>query len=107
MKYAIFQLGSRQYLIKPGQTIKVDKLDQANDTLTVDKVMLIAEDNKLEIGEPYLKKTLDFDVLGNIKDKKIRVATYKAKANYRRVKGSRRELTQIKLKEEAKSVKKA
>lgn len=104
MKYAIAEIKGRQYLVKPGQIIEVDKLSEAK-TLSVDKVMLLVEENKVEVGKPYLDKTLQFDVLGNAKKEKVRVATYKAKANYRRVKGQKREVTQIKLVEEGVSAK--
>lgn len=69
-------------------------------------MLLASEKNKIEVGKPYLKTTLDFEVLGNVKKPKIRVATYKAKANYRKVIGQRRVVTKIKLAEEKKSVKK-
>lgn len=97
MDYAILEISGRQYLVKPGQTIEVDHLADVPKKLTVDKVLLIVEDRKAEVGKPYLKKSLDFEVLGEAKKPKIRVATYKAKSNYRRVKGQRREVTQIKL----------
>lgn len=100
MQYTIFALSGKQYLIKPGQTIEVDKLPDDKKTLSLDTVLLIADNGKVEIGKPYLKKSLNFDVLGSVKKPKIRVATYKAKANYRRVIGSRREVSKIKLSEE-------
>lgn len=97
MDFIIFQLGSRQYLIKPGQTIEVDKLPEGQKTLSLDKVLLEVSSGKVEVGKPYLNKTLNFEVLGSVKKEKVRVATYKAKANYRRVKGQRREMNRIKL----------
>lgn len=105
MKFAILEISGKQYLVKPGQTFEVDKLGEDLKTLSVDKVLLIARDDKVEIGKPYLKEKIDFEVLDTIKKAKIRVATYKAKANYRRVKGFRRQVSRIKMAEEA--VKKA
>lgn len=99
MNYAICQVGSRQYLVKPGQVIDVDKLPDNSKSLSVDKILLMVEDGKIEVGTPYLKKSLDFEVMGNTKGPKIRVATYKAKSNFRRVVGQRREVTRIKLME--------
>lgn len=96
MDYTVFELSGKQYLIKPGQIIEVDKLSDSK-AITVDKVLLSVLGSKVEIGKPYLKKSLEFEVLGNKKGAKIRVATYHAKANYRRVKGSRKEMTKIKL----------
>lgn len=106
MQYAVCEISGRQYLVKPGQTIEVDKLGVETKTFNADKVLLVVEDKGIEVGRPYLKKTLEFEVLGNAKKPKIRVATYKAKANYRRVKGQRREVSRIQLAEE-KPVKKA
>lgn len=100
MEFIIFELGSRQYLTKPGQILEVDKLQGTDKTLVVDKILLEVADGKVEVGHPYLKKTVNFEVLENIKKEKVRVATYKPKANYRRVKGQRREMTRIKLLEE-------
>lgn len=106
MHYAILEIAGRQYMVKPGQVIEIDKLSLRSDDLKlpgeekillVDKVLLMVDKDKVEVGSPYLKQTLNFEVLGNIKKTKIRVATYKAKANYRKVKGQRREITQIKL----------
>ncbi|MBI4036803.1 50S ribosomal protein L21 [Candidatus Daviesbacteria bacterium] len=96
MRYVICEISGRQYLIKPGQTVEVDRLDEAKK-LSVDKVLLKVDDNKVEIGKPYLKDQVEFEVVETIKKPKIRIATYKAKANYRRVKGQRREVTRIKL----------
>lgn len=109
MQYAIFEINNRQYMVKPGQIVEVDRLPQGPKSLTVDKVLLLAEDGKVEIGAPYLKKTLNFTVLGDIKKVKIRVATYKAKANYRRVIGQRTVVTKIQLagEKEEKAVKKS
>lgn len=105
MIYTVFQIGSRQYLIKPGEVIEVDKL-ALEKTFSTDKVLLLVDGDKVEVGAPYLQKTLEFEVLGNVRKPKVRVATYKAKANFRKVKGQVREMTKIKLVESKKAVKK-
>lgn len=103
MQYRIIQIGSRQYKIEPGQTIEIDKLPTEAKKLSVDKVLLKVDEKNIQIGTPYLKEKLELEVLGNIKKDKIRVATYKAKANYRRVIGQRRQMTKVKLLETVKS----
>lgn len=97
MDYLIFQIGERQYFAKPGVVLEVDKLKTDQKTLEVDKILLISEGSKAEIGKPYLKKKVSFEILGNFRGPKIRVATYKAKSNVRKVTGQRREITKIKL----------
>ncbi len=106
MDYAVCQIAGRQYLVKPGQTIEVNKLTlplakgnlEEEKTLSCDKVLLIVSGDKVEVGTPFLKKNLDFEVLETVKMDKIRVAKFKSKSNYRRVTGSRAQMTRIKLK---------
>lgn len=100
MDFAIVQIGSRQYLVKPKISFEVDKLTDNQNTLEVDKVLLLMLGDKMEIGQPYLKKTLSFEVLQTVKKDKIRVAKYHAKANYRKVRGQKREMSKIQLIEE-------
>ena len=97
MDLNIVQIDSRQYLVKPGEVIEVDKLTSKEKTLTIDKVLLTAVKGKIEIGKPYLKKSLSFAVLENVQKPKIRVSVYKPKANFRKVRGQKREMSRIKL----------
>lgn len=102
MQYSVFELNGRQYLIEPGKTIEVDLLG-ADKTLKVDNVLLRVDDDKVDIGTPFLKESLELEVVGNIKKDKIRVAKFHAKANYRKVIGSRRQMTLLRLTESVKS----
>lgn len=102
MQYSIVQIGSRQYKIEPGQTIEIDRLNGDAKKISVDKVLLKVDGDKVQIGKPYLKEPVELEVLETIKKDKIRVATYKAKANYRRVIGQRRQMTKVKLAETVK-----
>jgi large subunit ribosomal protein L21 len=97
MQYSIVQIGSRQYKIEPGQTIEVDRLSDEVKKLVIDKVLLKVDGEKVQIGAPYLKETLELEVLETVKKTKIRVLKFKSKANYRKVTGSRRQMTKVKL----------
>lgn len=97
LKHAVVEIAGRQYSIHPGAPFKVAYLGEKNE-YTCDKVLLISDGEKTEVGTPYLKEKLVFDILENIRDKKIRVATYKPKANTRRVKGARQKNSLISLK---------
>lgn len=97
MKFSIAEIAGRQYLVKPGQSFEVDKLSDETKTFTVDKVLAIVDDNKMQLGRPYLKKKLDFEVVKQLKKPKVRVAVYKPKANERRVKGQRRQVSVVQL----------
>jgi large subunit ribosomal protein L21 len=96
IKYAVVQIGGKQYKAEPGKELFVDFLGEDTKTLKCEQVLLRSGD-KLEIGTPFLKDSLNFEVIGQKKSSKIRVATYHAKANYRRVKGSKQVKSIIKL----------
>jgi large subunit ribosomal protein L21 len=96
IKYAVVQIGGKQYNIEPGQEFTVDFLGEELKTLKCDQVLLKMGD-KLEVGSPFLKDALNFDIIGSKKSKKVRVATYHAKANYRRIKGAREIKSILKL----------
>jgi len=60
--------------------------------------LLLVDGEKANIGQPLIKNAqVKAKILDQFKGKKIRVATYKAKSRYRRVKGSRPQLTKIKI----------
>ncbi|MCL4366887.1 50S ribosomal protein L21 [Patescibacteria group bacterium] len=96
MQYAVCEIKGKQYLVKPKVDFEVD-FQGGEKTIKNDKVLLVVRDGKLELGKPYLKTNLEFEVLEDKQTPKLRVATYKAKANYRRVIGSRRKISKIRL----------
>ncbi|MBI2595550.1 50S ribosomal protein L21 [Candidatus Daviesbacteria bacterium] len=95
LKTAVVEIAGRQYNIFPSKVFQVDYLGEKS-TYECEKVLLVSEDGQTLIGSPYLKEKLIFDVLGK-NQRKIRVATYKAKANTRKVTGSKRLVSLIKL----------
>ncbi len=107
MKYAVVEIAGRQYKVEPNKAFTVDSLGVETKNFECDKVLLLAND-KLEVGNPYLKEKLNFEILENKREPKIRVATYSAKANTRKVRGSRRVVSKIvfKINEAGNTVKK-
>lgn len=97
MKYAIVKIGSSQYKVSEGEEIAVEKLPLKKDEAVVfDQVLLLVDGQELKIGQPLVAGTVvKGKVLEQTKDKKIRVATFKAKSRYRRVIGHRKHLTRI------------
>jgi len=113
MKYAIVDFKGHQIPVKEGQTIDVDRIEgKEGDQIDLDQVLLIANKN-ITIGQPTVTNaSVKATIVEHFKGKKIRVATYKAKSRYRRVKGFRPLLTKIKIdkieiKAKSKSPKKA
>ena len=92
IKYVILEIGGKQYKIMPKVPVEVDLQDGEDIT---SKLLMLVEDDKVKLGKPYLDDKLKIKKLEDIKKKKIRVAKFHAKANYRKVTGSRKKMTRI------------
>ncbi|MBI4058688.1 50S ribosomal protein L21 [Candidatus Microgenomates bacterium] len=96
--FAIVQIGSRQYKAQVGDELIVDRLSQTNGKINLDKVVLLSEDGKVKVGEPYVKDAqVVAQVLGEEKGEKIEVMKYRAKSRYRGHTGFRPKFTKIKV----------
>lgn len=98
-KYAVVKIAGLQYKVAEGDEIEVNKIKTEKDkTISFEEVLLIAEDGKTKIGQPFIKGAqIKAKVLEQTKGQKIRMATYKAKSRQRKVKGFRASLTKIKI----------
>lgn len=97
MKYAVIKMGGKQYRVSEGDEILVDNLDQEEGkNIDLAEVLLFANEDQREIGDPYLKNvTVKAKVGKNIKGEKVITAKYKAKSRYRKVTGYRHLYTSL------------
>ncbi len=97
MKYAIVETGGKQYRAEEGKTLTVDLLPvKVGEAVTLSSVLLIAEDEKIEIGTPTIKgASLKTTVVEQLKGEKILVFKYKPKIAYRRHTGHRQKYTRL------------
>jgi len=107
---AIIKTGGKQYIVSPGQKIKIEKLnkkpafakataDEEGSEVIFDEVLLLQKGNKLEIGTPLVKGA---KVIGKIisqgKAKKVIVFKYKPKTRYKKKAGHRQPYTEVEIK---------
>ena len=99
MKFAVIKTNGRQYKVQEGDELEIDKIDtKKGANITFDQVLLLVTGKKVMIGQPLVSgATVEGKILSHYKGKKVRVATYKAKSRYRRVKGFRARLTRVKI----------
>ncbi|MFH1967307.1 MAG: 50S ribosomal protein L21 [Patescibacteria group bacterium] len=97
---AVIQFQNKQYLVEADQELTVDRIEnKIGDTIAISDVLVVTDDKKTHIGTPNVKGAkVVAEVIEHDKGDKIRVATYKAKSKYRRVKGFRAHLTRLKIK---------
>lgn len=100
--FAVIATGGKQYLVKTGSVLKVEKLPvKAGEKVIFDKVLLTANDdgNDVKIGAPYLDGAkVTAQVLEQGRGKKITVIKYKRKVRYTRTRGHRQYYTKVKIK---------
>ncbi|HOS88395.1 MAG TPA: 50S ribosomal protein L21 [bacterium] len=93
-KYAVIKLGSKQYLVHEGDEIE---LERQKSPLKID-VLLYADESDVLIGNPYLSAvSVKTSVLEEKLGKKVRVARFKKKSRYDKVKGHRQPISVVKI----------
>ena len=98
MKMAVIKTGGKQYLVKEKEEIFVDRLSYKKGKKIELETLLIFDNKKIiELGKPITKTKVVAEVVENLKADKIRVAKFKAKGRYRKVRGYRHQLTKIKI----------
>ena len=95
--YAIIETGGKQYKVKEGDTLFVEKL-KANqgDVVTIDKVLAISENGKLTVGSPIVEGSrVEAKVIEQGKSGKVIIFKYKPKKDYRKKQGHRQPYTKL------------
>ena len=97
--YAVIESCGKQYKVAEGDVVFFEKLDaEEGKKVAFDKVILVSNDKKIEVGAPYVKGIkVEGKVVSHGKGKKILVYKYKAKKNYRRTQGHRQPYTKVEI----------
>ena len=96
---AIFKTGGKQYSVKTGQILKVEKLDgKKGDSVSFKDVLVISDALNHTIGTPIVQgANVKAKILEQIRDKKIIVFKKRQRQNYRHTQGHRQYLTVLQI----------
>ncbi|MBT4210041.1 MAG: 50S ribosomal protein L21 [Candidatus Komeilibacteria bacterium] len=97
---AVIKTGGKQYQVAKGDTIKIEKLPEAEEGKKVvfDTVLLLMDKDKVTVGNPTVAKAkVEGTLVRNFKDKKIDILKYKNKTRYRKHYGHRQQLAEVKI----------
>jgi len=96
---AVIKTGGKQYLVSPGDKIKIEKLNKKEGTeVTFSEVLLLEKNKKVEIGDPQVKGVkVTGKILKQGKGKKVIIFKYKPKKRYKVKKGHRQPFTQVEI----------
>ncbi|MDR0986536.1 MAG: 50S ribosomal protein L21 [Ruminococcus sp.] len=98
--YAVIETGGKQYQVREGDEIFIEKLPvEADAAVNFDKVILLGGDDGITVGKPYVEgANVGAVVVKNGKNKKINIFTYKSKegSTYHR-QGHRQPYTKVRI----------
>jgi large subunit ribosomal protein L21 len=100
MSYAVIQTGGKQYKVKSGEILKIEKLpDSKPDTKIEFKEILAYGDNKtIEVGTPTIQGAkVEANLIRNDKNRTILIFKKRRRHNSRRKNGHRQEYSMIRI----------
>ena len=100
MSYAVIQSGGKQYKVKSGEILKIEKLPNSkSDTKIEFKDILAYGDNKvIEIGSPTIQGAkVEANLIRNSKNRTVLIFKKRRRQNSRRKNGHRQEYSMIRI----------
>lgn len=99
MSYAVIEAGGKQHRVKPGETLKVEKIEAATgETITFDQVLLISDGDNVKIGAPFVDGgKVTAEVVSHGRHDKIRIIKFRRRKHHMKRMGHRQWFTEIKI----------
>ena len=95
--FAIIQAGGKQYSVKPGDIIEVNRMEgNVGDTLSIAEILFLGGD-KPKMGKDIGAATVAAEIVAHNRGEKIIVFKKKRRQNYRRKNGHKQHLTTLKI----------
>ncbi len=94
MSYAIIHVGGKQYRVREGERLLVDRLKTDEGKTFNPRVLLVGGNGKPDLAP---STTVTARVVGHVLGDKIRIGKYKKRTGYRKHTGFRSSLTQIEI----------
>lgn len=97
--FAIAEIKGHQYKVAEGDKVQISFMEEAKegDKVKFDEVLLIS-DKEVTLGMPFIAGAyIEVKVLGEFKDKKLRIFKMKPKKRYRKTQGHRQMYTEVEV----------
>lgn len=97
--YAVIKSGGKQYRVKEGQYVKLEKIEsETGSTLTFDEVLLVGDGDKVQIGEPVVKGAqVSAEVVAQGRHRKVNILKFKRRKHHLKRMGHRQWFTQVRI----------
>ena len=100
MSYAVIQTGGKQYKVKSGEIIKIEKLENSKPESKIEfkEILAYGDDKTIELGEPTISGAkVEADFLKNGKNKTVLIFKKRRRKNSRRKNGHRQQFSLIRI----------
>ena len=100
MSYAVIQTGGKQYKVKSGEILKIEKLPDSKPETKIEfkEILAYGDDKTIEVGSPTVKGAkVEANIVKNGKNRTILIFKKRRRHNSRRKNGHRQEYSMIKI----------
>ena len=100
MSYAIIQTGGKQYKVKSGEILKIEKLpdSKVDSKIEFNDILAYGDDKIIEIGTPMVQGSkVEANLIKNSKNRTVLIFKKRRRQNSRRKNGHRQEYSLIKI----------
>jgi large subunit ribosomal protein L21 len=100
MSYAIIQTGGKQYKVKVGEILKIERLEESKPETKIEfkEILAYGDDKNIEIGLPTVSGAkVEADLVENGKDRTILIFKKRRRQNSRRKNGHRQQYSMIRI----------
>jgi large subunit ribosomal protein L21 len=100
MSYAVIKTGGKQYKVKSGEILKIEKLPDSkpNSKIEFNEILAYGDDKTIEIGAPTVAGAkVEADLIKDGKDRTILIFKKRRRQNSRRKNGHRQEYTMVRI----------
>ena len=100
MSFAVIQTGGKQYKVKAGEIIKVEKLEDSKPETKIEfkEILAYGDDKNIELGEPTISGAkVEADLIKNSKNRTVLIFKKRRRKNSRRKNGHRQQFSLIRI----------
>ncbi len=100
MSFAVIQTGGKQYKVKAGEILKVEKLEDSKEYSKIEfnEILAYGDDKNLELGEPTISGAkVEAELIKNGKNRTVLIFKKRRRQNSRRKNGHRQKFTMVRI----------
>jgi large subunit ribosomal protein L21 len=100
MSYAVIKTGGKQYKVKAGEILKIEKLQDSkpNSKVEFNEILAYGDDKSIELGAPIVSGAkVEAELIENSKNRTILIFKKRRRHNSRRKNGHRQEFSKIRI----------